>query len=999
MEKFHSFLTYLTCSNNIEMVNIMIKLNCIDNIPVISSVELLIIGSGLKAVSLAYYASCKHKNVMLMEQGTHLLPDMGDYLRPWIIWDEQYQDLLKEWFPIEGTPGGGEYCPLNIDQCKLRVEDLLLSRGVEILYGLTKADIRKINEKFHIIAASRSGFYIIEADKVIDTNELFEKEKENCKCAYLTMEFEGVALKTPCKVTFPDGLGVVDNTAQLYPSAFKDNVLLEMAFPIDQNPLDDEQERYKLYSSAVKTIKYLVCKTEGFDNARFGEISYKPMLKSSFSPVKEILEGKGLAENCDEYGSNLDKYNYNSQDSSLREVNVSCKNEFIAYHGGEQQKISLYAKLEKECDVLVVGGGTGGAVAAAASAENGAHTVMLEMNSFPGGTGTVGGVHYYWFGDRKGFTSEVDNEYFALADEIKYPAFDYVWGKHDGWNPFLKSYVLWSRCIKNGVEGIYNSICVGTVMDGKKIKGVVAITPQGLLLIKSKIVIDATGDGDVAALAGAEYVYGNFRDRMTMWSCMAQYKQAGIYRGGIFSTSVDIGDPFDYTRYILVNRRRGTDGNYDHGKYICTRESRHILGDYVVSLKDICLNRKYHDTVSVCYSNLDSKGKSTADLIYFGYLLPQRHVNIPYRSFLSKDMDGMYVIGKAISATHDAIPILRMQDDVQNQGGMAGIAAALCVKKNVGIRELPVNILQRELIKKGVLPESAISDTSDKTCYTDLINGLTGDEPFEYIDLDVNEYRDEPDSIVRICLAPAESVVEDLRRRYDTATGQLKLLLARLLLWHKDEYGLELILETIINLLEQSEDLVPRKGSIKFCQAQPDHGVMCEVTYMVNLLSRCKSLSILSVFELLVKKIEMTKRNYLDIRQSIFNHIESVAYVAERTAFKEFAPLLKRLLSLEEFKNCEVRNIYQFDVDITSERICCLKMILLRTLARIGDKEGYYGLVELLKDKRMVIAKSAADELCRITGKSFGLDYHRWRGYIESNESGIVPVPIEITLW
>jgi len=54
------------------------------------------------------------------------------------------------------------------------------------------------------------------------------------------------------------------------------------------------------------------------------------------------------------------------------------------------------------------------------------------------------------------------------------------------------------------------------------------------------------------------------------------------------------------------------------------------------------------------------------------------------KSLLSRGLDNLLVVGKAISATHDAVPIIRMQRDVENLGAAAGMAAALAVEKTAG---------------------------------------------------------------------------------------------------------------------------------------------------------------------------------------------------------------------------------------------------------------------------------------------------------------------------
>ena len=81
-------------------------------------------------------------------------------------------------------------------------------------------------------------------------------------------------------------------------------------------------------------------------------------------------------------------------------------------------------------------------MAARVAAEEGADTVLLEMNSALGGAGTIGGVSSYWFGTRDSFTREIDEKVRLMADKLKYPVNSYGWGPSDSWNPDIKAFIF-----------------------------------------------------------------------------------------------------------------------------------------------------------------------------------------------------------------------------------------------------------------------------------------------------------------------------------------------------------------------------------------------------------------------------------------------------------------------------------------------------------------------------------------------------------------------------
>jgi hypothetical protein len=126
---------------------------------------------------------------------------------------------------------------------------------------------------------------------------------------------------------------------------------------------------------------------------------------------------------------------------------------------------------------------------------------------------------------------------------------------------------------------------------------------------------------------------------------------------------------------------------------------------------DIILGRTWPDTVVYAKSNFDSHG-FTVHPIFFA--IPPGHEDIeafmPLRALLPKGLDGIVVTGLGISAHRDAMPILRMQPDVQNQGYAMGVAAAMVAKSAGTIRNVDLQGLQKYLVKTECLPERVLTD-------------------------------------------------------------------------------------------------------------------------------------------------------------------------------------------------------------------------------------------------------------------------------------------------
>ena len=93
-------------------------------------------------------------------------------------------------------------------------------------------------------------------------------------------------------------------------------------------------------------------------------------------------------------------------------------------------------------------------------------------------------------------------------------------------------------------------------------------------------------------------------------------------------------------------------------------------------------------TASTCFSNYDPKGKLNADLVYAGFLPPQTKIQIPLSALIPVDengnrIPGIYVLGKAVSATHNVFPSIRMQPDLMHQGAVMGMIVASGLQRGI----------------------------------------------------------------------------------------------------------------------------------------------------------------------------------------------------------------------------------------------------------------------------------------------------------------------------
>ena len=319
-----------------------------------------------------------------------------------------------------------------------------------------------------------------------------------------------------------------------------------------------------------------------------------------------------------------------------------------------------------EYDVVVVGGGTGGAPAGIAAGRQGARTLLIEYLHGLGGVGTMGYIASYYHGNRVGFSTEVDKGVAAYGEKIR----------EGSWNPEHKGEWFRGALRKAGVDVWYGVLGQGVVMDGQRVIGVVVLTPHGRGVVLAKTVVDSTGNADIAAAAGATCRYTDATDVAVQGTGLPPRELGQKYTNTDY-TFVDDTDVFDIWR-VLVTARMKFQGAYDLGQLIDTRERRQIVGDFFFSPMDMVLRRTFPDTIVIARSNFDTHGY----IIHPMFMIrpPDRDdidVRVPWRCLLPRGLDGVIVTGLGVSAHRDALPCIRMQADIQNQGYAAGVAAAM----------------------------------------------------------------------------------------------------------------------------------------------------------------------------------------------------------------------------------------------------------------------------------------------------------------------------------
>jgi len=405
-----------------------------------------------------------------------------------------------------------------------------------------------------------------------------------------------------------------------------------------------------------------------------------------------------------------------------------------------ERKIPVVA----ETGVLVCGGGFAGVAAAVCAARNGARVLMIERYGFLGGLVT-GGLVITTPPLDNGINREVAERLRQrrVYAPLQKPGAEMIALKMHAIDPEVVKHELTQMLREAGVELLLHTLIVGSVVEQGAVKGVLIENKAGRQAILATMVVDATGDADVAAFSRAPFrvvrkpitmmfnMAGVDIDRVLSrvgnWSNLKKVVTEAVAQGELkfeLGTTLEWGtpgvhaeclihpgeinvwsgnlrgvnalDPKQLTDAELITRDHvmrlvaylqdrvpGFEGSWIEltSPILGVRATRQILGGISPDMQQV-RNTTFADTVAKPYA--------------------EDTIRLPYGSLLPQGVDNLLVAGRCISADEEAMGQLRLIPVCSATGQAAGTAAALAVREGVAPGKLDISRLQKVLTDQGV---------------------------------------------------------------------------------------------------------------------------------------------------------------------------------------------------------------------------------------------------------------------------------------------------------
>jgi NADPH-dependent 2,4-dienoyl-CoA reductase/sulfur reductase-like enzyme len=711
--------------------------------------EVIVLGAGLAGIGAALACAEGGKSVCLLEEG----PTLGrEISREWVpaVPEGALRAKLDDLCVSRGVPEEG---PVDIFTATLALDRIVEEAGVTPLVRVVPT--RPVRDEDGRLAGvevvGKSGRQLVRAPVVIDatpgrrfSRAVLDLPQPGVRRAERRLYVHGVDTEeAPEEIDVPEELGVDDDRAHVLPAAWPGEVLVSFQISCDAPAKIDRVEQ-KTLSVATGVMEYLRRNTEQFSGASLVDVS--PDVRATCEPEgfdAGELSGTGLvvpapagsvADRMEAAERLVDSLVAEDERVPLPEESIENGRQRLptdelradeAWDLPQAHLPQAPATMHEPTDVVVVGWGTGGAMAALTAAREGASVTVVDPCPMPGGIATAGRIHSYYHGKTGGTQDQID--------ELVQGRQATLGGQVHGFHPVAKADVLQEEIIESGVSTHSGHVAFGVVKEEGRVMGVVTAAADGYHAFPCRVVIDGTGDGDVAAAAGARLRLGWVGDGFPQ---PYSYTPSRVGDGTLGHHNFDAGwvdptDTLDYSRAHFEGRSRlWARAPFSAQNHYCTlasvlgiRESRFVDGPMTLTFEDFLEGRSHPDTVCDAYAHYDNHSLDYAEesdwarrhVVMCGQWRYMCEGEVPYRTLYPEGVDGVLIACRALSVDHDMHQLLRMQRDLQQIGEVCGLAAAESASTATVPAEIDVDDLREELGRRGILPDQPAEGPESST--------------------------------------------------------------------------------------------------------------------------------------------------------------------------------------------------------------------------------------------------------------------------------------------
>lgn len=437
-------------------------------------------------------------------------------------------------------------------------------------------------------------------------------------------------------------------------------------------------------------------------------------------------------------------------------------------HAFEQQSNWKVVPMNRivSTDVLVIGGGSAGFAAAHAAASSGARVRLLE------GTSKIGGVMAFcpgmpWGG---GFPvgRTIGGLFETLTERLRQmhppmarirPSMLENFGAEVIYDHEAAVFLMFQMLEDVGVELHLGAYAGAPVMEGQRLSAVECFDRSGPFTIKTGMVIDCSGDGDISAKAGVPYTLGDGQGNMmgvtlsfsmlnAPWDQVfsnddpyfKDHAAAGIAAGRlhpdlakiylmpafhpdtVFCNSVHIRgvngtDPQQVARATQEGRRRcfalaqflvdcvpgfSQARLSGLGPTVGVRETRRLEAMHRIGSQELSSATKFSDGIVCCDNPIDDVMRGDSAMTHDAAVAQGDYYTIPFRSLVPQQVENLMFAGRLVCADPAAFASVRGMPQCMAMGEAVGVAAVMALNDGVGVQSLEPSRVVHALVARGL---------------------------------------------------------------------------------------------------------------------------------------------------------------------------------------------------------------------------------------------------------------------------------------------------------